>query len=319
MILLTVGSSGVWCIRRQQRQMKLDQSLVSAIKLSRSNMVRIWLDEGADPNAQEISTVTLDFNAYLRNWEAKILSNHHAANSSPLLLATQQAPISDDIVLLLLNKGANTNVKDSQGYTALLYASSKGEERVSKWLVDKGAKVRISDPDGNTPLYYAVKYTDLDLTETLILHGADVNAPNNAGFTPLLSAVTAASEQGSAEVKLLLKAGAKVNATLPGRMSALMMAVICDWTEVVKLLIMNGAYINAQDNRGYTALTWAAFYGQTNSGRILIAAGANPNILSHDGYTALQVARNGTRPKESFIRLLSESRGKRNLHRKKNL
>ena len=83
-------------------------------------------------------------------------------------------------VQLLLDRGANINAEDSEGYTALITASFS-----------------------NNP----------DMVRLLLSKGADVNAPSNlmvngkkAGFTPMMIA----KSKGNQEiVKLLMEAGAK--------------------------------------------------------------------------------------------------------------
>ena len=56
-----------------------------------------------------------------------------------------------------------------------------------------------------------------------------------------------------------------------------------DDTEIVRILIAAGADVNARDNDGETLLIWAADHGHTEFAKTLIAAGADLNVKDNNG------------------------------------
>jgi len=125
----------------------------------------------------------------------------------------------------LLEKGANVNARESHnGKTPLIHASmnkNKGFNEVMLLLIEKGADVNAFDKDGNTALLWAAMYGLSDNVQTLIEKGADVNARNNDG----VRALTWAAMYGHTNVvRLLIKNGANVNAKDSMNQTALSMA-----------------------------------------------------------------------------------------------
>ena len=72
--------------------------------------------------------------------------------------------------------------------------------------------------------------------------------------------------------------------------TALIEAAIGGWTDIVRLLVEAGADVDARDFSGGTALTMAALKGHTDIVRILRDAGADLTIVDVDGRTALMWA-----------------------------
>jgi len=91
----------------------------------------------------------------------------------PIIMAAEQSSI--EVIKLLLDKGADINVQNNYGETALHYAAWKCRGDVIRLLVSKGAKVNIQDNRRIRPLY---PYTfngpciDDDTKKFLISHGA---------------------------------------------------------------------------------------------------------------------------------------------------
>jgi ankyrin repeat protein len=115
--------------------------------------------------------------------------------------------------------------------------------------------------------------------------GADGTAPAGA------AALVAAVEHGRPDVvKLLLQAGATVNATTAALGSPFRAGAAMGQADIVALLQQCGAKVEAVDNSGFTALMWAAASRSVGLIQALLQAGAAVNARSADGATALHAA-----------------------------
>eukprot|EP00930_Biecheleria_cincta_P006196 TRINITY_DN107178_c0_g1_i1.p1 TRINITY_DN107178_c0_g1~~TRINITY_DN107178_c0_g1_i1.p1 ORF type:complete len:190 (-),score=41.40 TRINITY_DN107178_c0_g1_i1:118-687(-) len=89
------------------------------------------------------------------------------------------------LVLLLLEKGANIEDQDSEGWSALSYAAFDGRLDVVKLLVEKGANKEHQNKAGATPLCLAAEAGQPEVVQFLVDEGADLNTKNILGNTPL--------------------------------------------------------------------------------------------------------------------------------------
>jgi ankyrin repeat protein len=109
--------------------------------------------------------------------------------------------------------------------------------------------------EGWTPLWIAACYGNLEISKLLLDAGANVNARNRQGSTPLREA----SLLGATElVRLLLQHGADTAlGTLEFADSPIIAAASKGHTETVNALLENGADVNAQASGGWCALHYA--------------------------------------------------------------
>jgi len=108
----------------------------------------------------------------------------------------------NDIVELLIQKGADINAHSDYRETALMEASIHGHISIVELLIKNGADVNAKAKFGNTALLHASYWGYKDIVEILLKEGADVNAEDSYGETSL----TKASQSNRKElVKLLEK------------------------------------------------------------------------------------------------------------------
>ncbi len=120
-------------------------------------------------------------------------------------LSLAAARDSLELVLLLLEHGADPNLEDYKGKRPLHNAARRGNEQIGKALLDHGADINARMIGSETPLHEAMKYRHLSMMKFLLDNGADVNAETAQGT--LLD--EAEREQRKEMCSLLLKYGAR--------------------------------------------------------------------------------------------------------------
>eukprot|EP00667_Euglena_gracilis_P018859 EG_transcript_20100 len=158
-----------------------------------------------------------------------------------------------------------------------------------------GAQLIAAACQGDVPL----------VTRLLKQDGAPVNYSDSNGYTALHAACGCFEDAvvKPEVVRLLLAAGADVNATLssPPWCTPLHWAAIVEVKpddkrgEAVKLellreLLRNGANVNATDRDGSTPLHWVSWMPHVSTPVVLLMHGADPNARDAQGRTALHIA-----------------------------
>ena len=109
-----------------------------------------------------------------------------------------------------LDAGAEVDAKDDKFVgTFLHWAAAGGQNEIVELLIAKGADVNATDGDGDTPLHLAGNNTATkEIAELLIAKGADVNARDDDGETPL-DAISLFNDPNGEIADLLRKHGGK--------------------------------------------------------------------------------------------------------------
>ena len=143
----------------------------------------------------------------------------------------------------------------------------EGKVKEIKWFLDNGANPNLQNNAGTTALMYASRYSNtdsnLETVKLLLDHGADLNLQSNTGWTALILSSRYSNTTSNPEtVKLLLDNGANPNIQDNNGWTALISASRHSNTtsnlETVKLLLDHGANPNLQNNKGATALMFAS-------------------------------------------------------------
>jgi len=186
----------------------------------------------------------------------------------------------------LVEAGANINVKDGNGWTALMFATDKKHLDIVKYLVEKGADINVKDKFSSSALTYAILRNSLDIVKYLVEKGADINVKNDKGVTAL---ILAASENRIGIVKCLVEKGADMNVKDWTGTTALMSAVSQNQFDIVKYLVEKGADVNVKSRNEMTALMWASYGDRLDIVKYLVEKGADVNAKNSDGQTACDI------------------------------
>lgn len=232
-----------------------------------------------------------------------------------------------DIAETLIAAGADVNAKEKHGLTPLMFASLPGIYTISyacdhaedpaecfRQMSQKYSKkedsiegTSIKDIERGVSPSYPMTYKGSEYIKILIDAGADVNAKSNNNATALL---IASGRNNVDVVKTLINAGADVNAKNIDGLTPLMNASASDNdNEVLKALISAGANIDATDNDGKTALMMASFEGHSKVVKELLAAGADINLQDKYYKTALEYA--GENYNTEIVKLLKKAGAKK--------
>ncbi|EAY18547.1 ankyrin repeat protein, putative [Trichomonas vaginalis G3] len=198
-----------------------------------------------------------------------------------------------------LTLGADVNIKDREGNTALHIASFFDSKEMAEFLLLHGANINVRDKYGETALHIAAYNNSKETTELLIAHGANVNEKNELEETALHCA---ASNNSKETAEFLLSHGANINDKNYDGETALHSAAAWNCKEVAELLLSYGANNNEKDKNGGTPLHKAAKCGREEVAKLLLSYGANNNEKDKNGKTALHYAvENNKREMTEFL------------------
>ena len=164
-----------------------------------------------------------------------------------------------DLIVFLVEQGADVNAQDSSQVAPLHSLASRGNAAMMERLLEIGAKIDIQTYDGQTSLHLAVQSNQLKSASLLIKRGAGLEIKDNWGRTPL---VLCSRERGGPKlIRLLIESGAKVNTLDKFASSALELAAWRGKEDVVDILLDSGARVPTRGNKGRMVMSFAASKG----------------------------------------------------------
>lgn len=252
------------------------------MKVLREQMDQSAIAQSVKPgDTAPITTVPDEEETEIRRIQAMIQNSPDLINAlgdggTPLYRSASKGQLR--VTAFLLDHGGDVNLK-SGGQTALHAAAAAGHKSMVELLLNRGANVDARTGGNETPLYLAAEHGYKAVAEVLLAHKADVNARasarTNDGRTPLHRA---AESDDLEMIGLLLANGAEVNAADARGWTPLITAAIRRQnSKAIAALIAAQAQVDATDNEGRTALSYAAELGDEENVKALLAAKADPN------------------------------------------
>lgn len=211
-----------------------------------------------------------------------------ACFKSPLHLAVRHN--QEEMVKVLLARGAEVSIKDGMAITPLQLAADCGDEKIAGLLIAAGASPTDRDSCGRTPLHGACFMAGFrDMAELFISHGGEVNARDHREQTPLHQAIYG----GNSELAdFLLSKGADVDAGDKNGNTPLLSFPDSDESDLesTALLISRGARIDVKNALGQGPLHLRALYGHPRTMELLLSKGADVNAGDSKGWTPMDYA-----------------------------
>ncbi len=201
---------------------------------------------------------------------------------------------------LLLDHGANADVRSNDRFSALLVAAQyPNSSAAMNLLLDRGARVRLPKGQGApranaSALFLATYSNNIDILPRLLHSGDSLDQKMLlVGMFPQSPMLSLPTTSNTATAAALLDLGANVNEVDGDGISPLQWAAISNRADMARFLIAKGADLNHTDHKGMTALLYAASidFGDSAMIDLLLESGANPNARTPQGLTALDLAR----------------------------
>ena len=160
----------------------------------RADILKALIDAGLDPASSEPPRSGLSDDAVIALLKAHGVSYgaDHAEGGWPPIVFQSRGDRGGSVARVreLIDQGADVNVRNHKGQTALHCAAKAGFIDIATLLLDHGADIDAQDDNGETPLATALRSTVKDkrkllaVVRLLVAAGGDCRRPDRKGRTP---------------------------------------------------------------------------------------------------------------------------------------
>lgn len=261
-----------------------------------ADVLKILLAHGADPDkANHAGETPLMYAAYFGRSEIAGMLLDAGADPD----ARAEGPDLDGSAV---SPALGNQLKKDLRSPPLLGAAQAGRLDIARLLLDHGADIEIRSGDGSTALIEAALSGHGDVVVLLLTWDADVDAKTPTGAQAIHAAANAKTD--AATIRALLKAGADPQAVGPQGLTPLQLASLTGATDVVATLVEADVSLGPTDYR--SPVVMAADNGNPGVLRVLLEAGAeipdlpSPKVKRSDSIAGMLVAasRHGPSSKE---------------------
>lgn len=247
------------------KQEQLNKALLGAAANNNTYIVQALLDNGAALSTKASNSRTPLHIAAAKGHVANmqlllangaILDEATAKHETPLMLAALHGHAN--VVKFIIETGLVTQYDLNN---AFLWAASADSAKCIELLIKAGAQINVKDGDGKSALFIAAEGNKLAAMKELLKHKVDVSALNNYGYNPLT--IAARTNQKEAVDLILKNTDPTTQAVLANQPNyegdnALAKAIKLNHVDMVeKLFTINGINIDAKNKSGKSALNLA--------------------------------------------------------------
>lgn len=191
------------------------------------------------------------------------------------------------VIKFLIERGADINIQNNDGYTPLTYASDNDMIDIVRLLLEKKVDVNVKDLCGFNAFMVACCKGKIDIIRVFLEHlnkypdSFDIYDVDQRGRTGLALACSFGHEDVA---KMIISYSNTIDYT------AMFEACYRDSCDIVEFMINKGYDINKQDVHNNTLFITACRENSKNIVKLLIKKGVNLNAQNEDGNTGFIMA-----------------------------